>query len=69
MGLSKKGADGKLLVLSNPARDVSYLKSNNPAGYHTWTLDEVHQFEGRHPIGSPWRSCCSRDSDARISRG
>jgi hypothetical protein len=35
----KKGADGKPLAAHNPARDVSYLKSNNPTGYHTWTLE------------------------------
>ena len=34
----KKGTDGKPLVSHNPARDVPYLKSNNPSGYHTWTL-------------------------------
>ena len=51
----KKNPDGKPLVLSNPARDVSYLKSNNPAGYHTWTLDEVRRFEERHPIGTKAR--------------
>ena len=45
----------KPLVTSNPARDVPYLKSNNPTGYHTWTLDEVHQFEERHPIGTKAR--------------
>jgi integrase len=39
----------------NPARDLSYLKSNNPDGWHTWTIDEVQQFEERHPIGSKAR--------------
>jgi integrase len=51
----KKGTDGKPLVSSNPTRDVPYLKSNNPAGYHTWTLDEVHQYQERHPIGTKAR--------------
>ena len=51
----KKGADGKPLAPYNPSRDVSYLKSNNPAGYHTWTLDEVRQFEERHPLGTKAR--------------
>ena len=45
----KEGTDGKPLASTNPARDVPYLKSNNPGGYHTWTLDEVHQFQERHP--------------------
>ncbi len=51
----KKGSDGKPLVEHNPARDVAYLKSNNPSGYHTWTLDEVQRFEERHPIGTKAR--------------
>jgi integrase len=51
----KKGADGKPLVPTNPSRDVPYLRSNNPSGYHTWTPDEVHQFEERHPIGTKAR--------------
>jgi integrase len=51
----KKGPDGKPLVLHNPARDVTYLRSNNPSGYHTWTLDEVRQYEECHPIGTKAR--------------
>lgn len=37
---------------NNPALKVPYLESNNPDGFHTWTIDEVEQFEARHPIGS-----------------
>jgi integrase len=51
----KKGSDGKPLAPHNHARDVPYLKSNNPTGYHTWTLEEVRQFEARHPIGTKAR--------------
>jgi integrase len=51
----KKRSDGTALVSHNPARDVPYLKSNNPSGYHTWTLEEVRQFEARHPIGTKAR--------------
>ena len=51
----KKGPDGKPLVSHNLARDVPYLKSNNPSGYHTWTLEEVRQFEKRHPVGAKAR--------------
>jgi integrase len=51
----KKGHDGKALISHNPARDVPYLKSNNPSGYHTWTLEEVRQFERRHPTGTKAR--------------
>jgi integrase len=51
----KKGTDGKPLASHNPARDVPYLRSNNPSGYHTWTLEEVRQFEERHAIGTKAR--------------
>ena len=51
----KKGTDGKPLASHNFARDVPYLKGNNPTGYHTWTLDEVRKFEERHPIGTKAR--------------
>lgn len=39
------------LVTSNPARDVEYKRSGSQ-GHHSWTLEEVEQFERRHPIGS-----------------
>jgi integrase len=51
----KRGTDGRPLASQNPARDVPYLKSNNPTGYHTWTLEEVRQFEERHAIGTKAR--------------
>jgi integrase len=51
----KKGPDGKPLVSHNVAREVPYLKSNNPSGYPTWTLEDVRQFEARHPIGTKVR--------------
>ncbi|WP_244513338.1 tyrosine-type recombinase/integrase [Devosia insulae] len=40
------------LMQVNPARDVKYFKSHNPDGHHTWTLEEVEQFERRHPLGT-----------------
>jgi len=43
------------LVNTNPARDVQYRASNNPDGHHTWTIEEVEQFEARHPIGTKAR--------------
>ena len=55
----KKGTDGKPLASHNPARDVPYLKSNNPAGYHTWTLEEVRKFEELHPVGTKARLALS----------
>jgi integrase len=51
----KRGPDGKPLVSHNPARDVPYLKSNNPAGYYTWKVEEVRRFEQRHTIGTKAR--------------
>lgn len=39
----------------NPARDVPYLKPKNPDGFHTWTAEEVCQFEARHPVGTKAR--------------
>lgn len=53
--MKKKARDGKPYITHNAARDVSYLKSNNPAGYYTWTVEEVRAFEERHPIGTKAR--------------
>jgi integrase len=49
-----KWAVGKGYAPINPAREVPYLKSGSE-GFHTWTLDEVEQFEERHPIGTKAR--------------
>jgi len=38
----------------NPARDVPLLRVVSE-GYHTWTLEEMRQFEAAHPIGSQAR--------------
>ena len=38
----------------NPAREVEYFKSGSE-GFHTWTVEEVQQFEERHPIGTKAR--------------
>jgi integrase len=38
----------------NPARDVPYIRTGS-TGYHTWTVDEVRQFEEHHPIGTKAR--------------
>jgi integrase len=51
----KKAADGRPYAPHNHARDVPYLKSNNPDGHHAWTFEEVHAFEERHPIGTKAR--------------
>ena len=38
----------------DPTRDVKALPSKTE-GFHTWTIDEVHRFEQRHPIGTKAR--------------
>lgn len=42
------------LARANPARDVPLLKTASN-GYHSWTLEEVAQYERRHPIGTKAR--------------
>src|SRR5690606_14794259 len=39
----------------NPARDVQKLRPLNKDGHHTWTIEEVRQYERRHPIGTKAR--------------
>jgi integrase len=39
-------------VTNNPAKSVRRPKEKPDAGYHTWTPEEVAQFEKRHPIGT-----------------
>lgn len=39
------------LLKTNPCRDVRRVK-NVTEGFHTWTVDEVRQFEECHPIGT-----------------
>ena len=41
-------------IANNAARDVEKFKSGS-TGYHTWTIEEVQQFEARHPVGSKAR--------------
>jgi integrase len=38
----------------NPAREVRKVRYAT-AGFHTWSVDEVRQFEERHPIGTKAR--------------
>lgn len=42
------------LADTNPARDVAYFKSESD-GFHSWTEEEVAQFETRHPRGTKAR--------------
>ena len=38
-------------VTYNPARDVAYLKRQSD-GFHSWSIEEIEQYEARHPIGT-----------------
>lgn len=49
-----KFAVRKKLVPFDPARDVAYIRTGS-TGFHTWTVEEVRQYEDRHPIGSKAR--------------
>jgi integrase len=42
------------VVDRNPTKDVPYLKSGSQ-GFHSWTPDELRQFEDRHPVGTKAR--------------
>jgi integrase len=48
------GAVEEGLMRSNPAREVRRIKYATE-GFHAWTVDEVRQFEERHPVGSKAR--------------
>ncbi|MEP3441215.1 MAG: tyrosine-type recombinase/integrase [Sulfitobacter sp.] len=39
---------------SNPALGIEYL-SGNADGFHSWTLDEIEQFENTHAVGTSAR--------------
>lgn len=41
-------------IETNPVRDVE-AKSPETAGFHTWTVEEVRQYEAKHPIGTQAR--------------
>ena len=41
-------------IAADPARDLTKLKHKS-AGHHTWTVEEVAQFEAKHPLGTKAR--------------
>lgn len=43
------------LLDTNPVAVVEKLKPKNKGGFHAWTIEEVEQFESRHPIGTKAR--------------
>lgn len=42
------------LAKDNPAQTVPYLRKKG-SGFHSWTIEEVRQFEACHPIGTKAR--------------
>lgn len=44
---------------ASPADVVAYLESDNPDGWHTWTIEEIIEFAQRHPIGTKARLALS----------
>lgn len=44
----------KKFVRFNPAREVPYIR-NGTSGFYTWTVDEVRQYEARHPVATKAR--------------
>lgn len=53
----KHGVDMEM-VPSNPAREVPYIKTGS-TGHHSWTVEEVAQFQAAHPIGTKARLALS----------
>ena len=53
--VTKEGHRRQAARIDNPAAMFHTSRATIPTGYHTWTLDEVHQFEERHPIGTKAR--------------
>jgi integrase len=39
----------------DPTREVRAIRSNNSDGFHSWTDEEIAQFEAYHPIGTKAR--------------
>jgi len=44
------------LMRSNPVREVRRLR-HATSGFHAWTIEEVRQFEARHPVGASRNRC------------
>ena len=50
----KFAAKKQKYLKNNIARDVEYFLTGS-TGFHTWTVEEVEQFQERHPIGTKAR--------------
>jgi len=53
---------------ANPARDAERV-SYASGGFHTWTVDEVRQFQERHPVGTKARLALSLLLYVGVRRG
>lgn len=53
-GTRRKDSNGKPYAPNNPAREVEYFRTGS-MGFYTWTVQEVRQYEARHPIGTKAR--------------
>jgi integrase len=42
------------LVKTNPAKEVAYIRTGSH-GFHSWAIEEVQQYEERHPTGTKAR--------------
>jgi hypothetical protein len=58
--MRRKHPDGRPYVSNNPARDVEKLRYGS-VGFHTWTSDEVSQYEAPHPVGTKARVALAGD--------
>ena len=46
-----KWAVARQHLTANPAKDVPYLRTHS-GGHHSWTIEEVEQYEATHPVGT-----------------
>lgn len=48
-------AKDSALIQVNPVSEDIVARQSKSDGYHTWTLEEVEQYETRHPVGTKAR--------------
>jgi integrase len=60
-------------INANPVEDADKIRGPKSSGYHTWTEDEIRQYQARHPLGTRARLALeimlwtwARRSDARL---
>ncbi len=46
-----KWAVARQHLTSNPAKEVPYLRTHS-GGHHSWTIEEIEQYEATHPVGT-----------------